>query len=234
MKKLLAILAAAVSPIFGTALAADGAGNASDEEKDPTMKDLAAALTTLTGNVANLTTSVATLTSKVDNFAGRGHQVAVVMAVPRRLQVATTTRPNVVHVDYYLVGNSTIPGFPTSTVAADGKFASYNVPLPAGTYLFEMQNPYDDQLLCHGKVAVLKDAGSGHALRNEACTVITLKVRDTTLASEKKILDGLIVYRVTAATGGRFYKHFRFPAGTTFTHPRGRWTPTRVPSRSRS
>lgn len=45
------------------------------------MIGLAAALRALTTNVGTLSGNVGTLTRKVDNFAGRGHQVAVVETV---------------------------------------------------------------------------------------------------------------------------------------------------------
>lgn len=160
----------ACAPVFGPALAADGSGDASDDEKQPTMKELegrmiglAAALRTLTTNVGTLSGNVGTLTRKVDNFAGRGHQVAVVETVPIRLQVSEPTRA--FHVDYYLVGHSTIPSFPSETVAASGKFASYSTSLPRGTYLLELQQPTSDQLDCHGNVSLFGSHQHGREWR---------------------------------------------------------------------
>lgn len=219
MKKLLPILAVAVSPIFGTALAADGAGNASDEEKAPTMEDLATAIATLTRNVGTLTGNVATLTTKVDNFAARGHQVAVVETVPRSIQ---STGPNgtrmAANVDYYLVGHSTIPSFPPAgTVGPTGRFASYSVALPAGTYLFELQQPYSTDLKCHGNVSRLNGVGGGNA--RGGCPYLSVVLSDGTstgASARKRFDDGFGIYTVTSSSGSMQLKH-RFPGSVTFT-----------------
>ena len=221
MKQLLAILAAAVSPL-GVALAADGAGDASDEEKAPTMRELATAITTLTGNVATLTANVATLTTKVDNFAGRGHQVAVVETVPRSIQ---NTGPGgnkmAAHVDYYLVGHSTIPSFPPAgTVGPTGRFASYSVALPAGTYLFELQQPYSTDVKCHGNVSRLNGVDGGNA--RGGCPYLSIVLSDGTstgASARKRFDDGFGVYTVTSSSGSMQLRH-RFPGSVTFTDSR--------------
>ena len=219
MKKLFPILAVAVSPIFGTALAADGAGNASDEEKAPSMDELATAIATLTRNVGTLTGNVATLTTKVDNFAGRGHQVAVVETVPRSIQsTGANGRKMAAHVDYYLVGHSTIPGFPAAgTVGPTGRFASYSVALPAGTYLFELQQPYSAELKCHGNVSRLDGVDGGNA--RGPCPYLSIVLSDGTstgASARKRFNDGFGVYTVTSTSGSMSLRH-RFPSSVTFT-----------------
>ena len=219
MKELIPILALAVSPL-GIALAADGTSDASDEEKAPTMQELATAIATLTRNVGTLTGNVATLTTKVDNFAGRGHEVAVVMTVPIRL-LSDSNRVEAVRVDYHLVGGSTIPGFPSGTIAADGKFARYTAPLPAGTYLFELQQPYSDQVICHGNVSRLNGvpvAGAGGGTR--ACPRIALfGSQGTSGGSSTRFDDGFAVYEVTSSTGHFSVRH-KFPNSFVFTDKR--------------
>ena len=223
MKNLLAAVAMACAPVFGPALAADGSSDASDDEKQPTMKELegrmiglAAALRTLTTNVGTLSGNVGTLTRKVDNFAGRGHQVAVVETVPIRLQVSQPTRA--FHVDYYLVGHSTIPGFPSETVAATGKFASYSTSLPRGTYLLELQQPTSDQLDCHGNVSLLGRTNTGGSGGGD-CPGLYVTLGSVSGGTFKRFNGGFGVYTVTSSTATLSPKH-KFPSGITFTDSR--------------
>ena len=204
MKNLLAAVAVAFAPVFAPALAADGTNLAGDEE-EPTMSDLNTRMDGLEGKID-------TLTTKVDAFAGRGHQVAVVMTVPKTLRVPHEA----VHVDYHLVGSSTIPGFPSGTVAADGKFASWTAPLPAGTYLFEMQQPYSDNVLCHGNVSRLH-GGRGDGGTKKVCPRILLFGHSP--SGQTRFDDGFAIYTMTTNTGHFLVKH-RFPAGFTFTTDR--------------
>ena len=204
MKNLLAAVAVAFAPVFAPALAADGTNLAGDEE-EPTMSDLNRRMDGLEGKID-------TLTTKVDAFAGRGHQVAVVMTVPKTLRVPHEA----VHVDYHLVGSSTIPGFPSGTVAADGKFASWTAPLPAGTYLFEMQQPYSDNVLCHGNVSRLH-GGRGDGGTKKVCPRILLFGHSP--SGQTRFDDGFAIYTMTTNTGHFLVKH-RFPAGFTFTTDR--------------
>ena len=244
MKNLLAVVAVAFAPLFAPALAADGTNEAGEDEKEPTMSDLDGRMDDLEGKIDTLTTAVNTtvvgilsdklgnvnsapncsaahpcgllgrvenLTTKVDDFAGRGHQVAVVMTVPIVLN-----RPvEATRVDYHLVGSSTIPGFPSGTVAADGKFARYTAPLPAGTYLFELQQPYSDNVLCHGNVSQLTD---GNGVRT-VCPRILLFADDGPNVSRTRFEDGFAIYTMTTG-GGHFYVRHRFPPGFTFTTAR--------------
>ena len=156
------------------------------------------------------------LTTKVDAFAGRGHQVAVVMTVPIAL-LSDSSRVEAARVDYHLVGNSTIPGFPSSTVAADGKFARYTAALPAGTYLFELQQPYSDNVLCHGSVSRIHGVSTGAGGTSAACPRIVLfGDQGTTPTNRTRFNDGFAVYTVTTSTGHFSVRH-KFPNGFTFT-----------------
>ncbi len=83
-------------------------------------------------------------------------QMAVVMSVPpQRLvsngvaseNISTSGAPGA---PLHLVGESTIPGFPAGTVGANGLFTDRT--LPAGTYLFELQQPYGDRRQRHAHV----------------------------------------------------------------------------------
>lgn len=234
MKNLLATVAVAFAPLLTPALAADGAGNASDEEKDPTMKELAGAIAEIAATLGKANDSetgctatspcglwgrLDNLTTAVGSLAGRGHQVAVVETVPRSIQ---NTGPNgsrlAAHVDYYLVGHSTIPGFPAAgTVGPTGRFASYSVALPAGTYLFELQQPYSTDLKCHGNVSRLNgvDGGTGRG----GCPYLSIVLTDGTAtgaSATKRFDDGFGIYTVTSSSGLMRLKH-RFPSSVTFT-----------------
>ena len=234
MRNPLAILAVAATTVFGPSLAADVATDSQDSLEGK-INDLAAMVRTLTTSIGQANGSEAActatspcglwgrldnLTAKVDAFANRGHQVAVVMAVPVRLTPAVGRgRHNVTHADYHLVGSSTIPGFPSTTVGTDGKFSTHNAHLPQGTYLFELQQPYSDQAICRGSVSRLKTVG-GNGGRNAACPVVTLKVHGTNYGStshaQNKVDDGFLIATVTSNTAN-FMLHFRFPNDFTFT-----------------
>lgn len=238
MKNLLAILAVALvafAPFLAPALAAQGAGNESDEEKDPTMKDLAAALTTLTGNVATLTGSVTTLTGNVTTltgdvatltrdvaaFASRGHQVAVVETVPLYMHPGKTNRAY--QVDLYLVGHSTIPGFPAETVAATGKFEDVSAALPKGTFLFELQQPVAEDPKCHASMSHMggNPAGIGSAGRGD-CPGVYIILSDGTApgnSPEKRFDGGFGVYTVTSTSGRMRVKHKMPPSLVTESRP---------------
>lgn len=224
MKNLLAILAVALvafASFLAPALAAQGTGNESDDEKQPTMSELkteirslATALGTLTGNVATLTGNVATLTNNVASFAGRGHQVAVVQTVPRSLHPTSPNRAY--HVDFYLVGHSTIPGFPAETVAATGKFQDHSAALPQGTFLFELQHPIAEDPKCHANVSHMggNRAGIGPAGRG-GCPGVYIFLSDGTATGSSPVTrfdGGFGVYTVTSTSGRVRVKH-KMPAG---------------------
>lgn len=234
MKSLFAALAFAFTFFLTPALAADGTGNASDEGAQPTMKALAGAIAELAATLGKANDSEAgctattpcglwgrldNLTAEVGSLANRGHQVAVVETVPRSIQnTGTNGRKMAAHVDYYLVGHSTIPGFPAAgTVGPTGRFASYSVALPAGTYLFELQQPYSAELKCHGNVSRLDGVDGGNA--RGPCPYLSIVLSDGTstgASARKRFNDGFGVYTVTSTSGSMSLRH-RFPSSVTFT-----------------
>lgn len=231
MKNLLAILAVALvafAPFLAPALAAQGAGNESDEDKQPTMSELETriisldtAVGTLTGNVATLTGNVATLTSNVASFASRGHQVAVVETVPFYMHPGKTNR--VYQVGLYLVGHSTIPGFPATTVAATGKFDDVSAALPQGTFLFELQQPVAEDPKCHASISHMggNPAGIGSAGRGD-CPGVYIILSDgtaTNCSPEKRFDGGFGVYTVTSTSGRMRVKHKMPPSLVTESRP---------------
>lgn len=208
MKTLPAILMAACGLQLGTALAADDSTVAGDDESDREVIDR------IETKVNALTDSLTALTNSVANFAARGHQIAVVETIPRSLQVSRPTRAN--NVEFYLVGHSTIPGFPASgTVGPTGRFASYNVALPMGTYLFQLQQPYSDKVICQGNVSRLSGNGVGGRHGRGSCPRLFMTVSDGTLPG-KRFDDGFGVYTVTSSSG-RLALGYNFPADLTFT-----------------
>lgn len=225
MKNLLAVVALTLAPAAAPVLAASST-LAGDDEEQPTMKQLAgkieALATTLGKANGSETGCTATspcglwgrldnLTTKVDNFAGRGHQVAVVMTIPTTQRLGAAYLP-----DYYLVGTSTIPGFPRETVAATGKFAQHSVHLPAGTYLFELQQPYSDQPFCQGSISRLHvSAPLGWGDRTSCPRIHIFPTNGGTTGGRQRMEDGFLIYTVTTTTGSFQVKH-RFPGGNSF------------------
>lgn len=198
MKNVLAILAVALATTV-PALAADG-NTSTDDDEAPTMDDLAETLETVLGVVRGLAT--------------RGPEVAVVMTVPTRKIVDAAWYK----ADYYLVGESTIPGFPKA-IAPTGKIGSEYAVLPAGTYLFEMQQPYTDKLICHGSIPLPHRArgttgtalATGHQRSRDQCPWFSLHVNG------QRYNDGSVVSSVSAT--GQFQVKHRF-RGITFTAER--------------
>ena len=207
MKNLLAILAVASTLTSGTALAADSSTVAGDDESDREVIDR------IETKVNALTESLTALTNSVANFAARGQQIAVVETVPRSLQVSLPTRAN--NVEFYLVGHSTIPGFPVETVAANGRFGSYSVALPIGTYLFQLQQPYSDKVICQGNVSRLSGIGGGFGRGD--CPRLFMIASDGSTLPRKRFDDGFGVYTVTSSSGGLSLR-YNFPADLTFTN----------------
>lgn len=200
MKNVLAILAVAFVAT-APALAADSIASTDDDE-EPTMGELAE-------DIAELSGKLDTVLRAVGNLAP---EVAVVMTIPTRL----FSGGGWYKADYYLVGESTISGFPAA-VDANGKFNSEHGILPQGTYLFEMQQPYSDKLICQGSTPLLnKGRGptgtAGHRRgRGSQCPSFSLHVKGETYN------DGPVVSAVSAA--GVFQVRHRFP-GITFTDQR--------------
>ena len=225
---MLAILAVALAALAPSAMAAEGQGdNDADGNKQPTMAELGNkvdsivrqlnTLTATTGTLRTelgaLATTVGTLSSTVSanptTIVGKfAPQMAVVMTVP----TATNGASNAT---YYLVGASTIPGFPAGTVAADGQFTDRN--LPAGTYLFELQQPYGDDAICQRSVSIkwLRNASGRQSsgLRHNAVCPLVFMVPGP-LAN--RLNDGFGIYTFTAPT--RFRMQHRFPTGFAATN----------------
>ena len=127
-------------------------------------------------------------------------QMAVVMTVPTHTHGGNNAT-------YYLVGDSTIPGFPAGTVAADGRFTDRN--LPAGTYLFELQQPYGDNAICQRSVSIKWQRNGNHGKRRDDAGCPRVFMVPGTPA--RRLNDGFGIYTFTAPT--RFRMQHRFPTG---------------------
>ena len=231
---MLAILAVALATLAPFALAAEG-----DSDKDdggasqPTLRQLAnkidhvvRRLGAVEATVATLATATAVdaLTTEVRTHASAATanhttivgkfapQMAVVMTVPSASGASVAYQPA-----YYLVGESTIPGFPAGTVAADGQFTDRT--LPAGTYLFELQQPYGDNVLCNGSVSVRHRRNGNHSKRRAAvCPRLYMTTRNTRVGGAPvRINEGFGIATFSATTPRAFYAVHRFPTGLTFT-----------------
>lgn len=89
---------------------------------------------------------VENLTAKVDSHASRRPEIAVVMTVPISCPPRNSGALRCTH-KMYLMAGSTIAGFPTSV----GTYHQFtDTTLPTGTYLFELHQPYSDDLVCQG------------------------------------------------------------------------------------
>lgn len=120
--------------------------------------------------------------------------------------------------DYYLVGHSTIPGFPSETVAASGKFASYSTSLPRGTYLLELQQPTSDQLDATATCLFLGRTNTGGSCGGD-CPGLYITLGSMSGGTFKRFNGGFGVYTVTTNTATLSPKH-KFPSGITFTDSR--------------
>ncbi len=222
---MLAILAVALAALAPFTLAAEGQGD-NNAGKQPTMAELRnqiAALdaklgTLATANAVNaLATTVGTLSSTVSanhtTIVGKfAPQMAVVMSVPYWSHSNGVASENL-RVDlprHYLVGNSTIPGFPAGTVAADGQFTDRT--LPAGTYLFELQQPYGDNAICQSELSrrFLQGGRNGHRRNISACPSVRLHPFN----NRTRLEDGYGIYTYAAPT--RFRLAHKWPAGLKF------------------
>ena len=233
---MLAILTVAFATLAPSALAAEGQGD-NNAGKQPTMADLASKVDSLgtrlggieatLGNLATATvgTSATSIASKVDALSSTvaanhtaivgkfASQMAIVMTKPTTLISATSPTGMNYNAAYYLVGESAIPGFPAGTVAADGQFT--NRGLPAGTYLFEVQHPYSDNVICQSSVSrrggtTRANAASFHIQRfHSVCPWLRVAI------GSLRIDDG---FGIASSTSGlSFFPTHRFPAGFTFT-----------------
>ena len=231
---MLAILAMAWAALAPFAMAAEGQGdNDADANKQPTMAELASKVDSLGTRLGSLTstvgslrtelgalaTTVGTLSSTVSanhtTIVGKlAPQMAVVMTVPR----ATSGAGNAT---YYLVGESTIPGFPAGTVAANGQITAtrhghiYTVQLPAGTYLFELLQPYGDNAICQRSTSTIGQINVDSGPRRNAVCPRVFMVLQRTGGRFPRLNDGFGIYTITAPT--TFFVSHRFPTGLTFT-----------------
>ena len=231
---MLAIAAMAFATLAPFAVAAEGQGD--NAEKQPTMAELGNKINGLSSQVARLEATVGTLRTELGTLAttvgtlsstvtanhttivGKfAQQTAVVMTVPTSTDGSGNAR-------YHLVGDSTIAGFPAGTVAANGQFTDRT--LPAGTYLFELQQPYSDNVLCNGSVSRTHLRwgvdNNADALRHKAvCPRLFMVVAGTPI---RRLNDGFGIYTFTAPTV--FRMQHRFPTGLTFTDdkPLGSYT----------
>ena len=229
---MLAIAAMAFATLPPLALAAEGEDDSVAEQ--PTMAELKtkmdgisteiAALAATVGNLATATvgTAATSLASKVDALAttvgtlsstvtanhttivGKfAPQMAVVMTVPTRSQ------PIGYYPAYYLVGESTIAGF--AIVNGQLRFPS----LPAGTYLFELQQPYSNNVLCNRGVSRPHDVSRAGGRFNPHCPRIRLNLTFGRGTTPQRLDDGFGIY--TGASGVAFTVLHKFPTGFTFT-----------------
>ena len=213
---MLAIAAMAFATLAPFALAAEGQGD--NAEKAPTMAELGNKINGLSSQVARLEATVGTLATAtaVDALAttvtanhativGKfAQQMAVVMTVPK-----PPGHTAGYYASYYLVGDSSIAGFPGGTVGANGLLSDWT--LPAGTYLFELQHPYSGNVLCNGSVAKRHLLGGNRF--NNACPRLRLHLLPG--SGVYRFDDGPVVYDL--ATGGSFQVLHKFPAGFAFT-----------------
>ncbi len=223
---MLAILAVALATLAPSAMAAEGQGD-NNAGKQPTMAELASKVDSLGTTLGSLRTELGTLARKVDTLSSTvtanhativgkfATQMAVVMVVP--------TSTSGYRSELYLVGNSSIAGFPAGTVAANGKFT--DTTLPAGTYLFELQHPYGDNAICNGRFS-RRWRHRLHAVdgtrRDAVCPNLYMVFHGPGVASADRassdwhrLHDGSGVY--TNAEPRTFSIAPRFPSGLTFT-----------------
>ena len=233
---MLAIAAVALAALAPFALAAEGQGD-NGSGKQPTMAELASKVDSLgtrlggmeatLGNLATATvgTSATSIASKVDALSSTvsanhttivgkfAPQMAVVMSVPQWWSGFGTPRisENLAEDSprHYLVGESTIPGFPAGTVGADGLFTDRT--LPAGTYLFELQQPYGDNAICQSELSRrFLQGGHNGQRRNSVCP----RVRLHPFSNRTRLEDGYGIY--TYAAPARFQLRHKWPSGLKF------------------
>ena len=231
---MLAILAVALAALAPFALAAEGQGdNDGDGNKQPTMAELGnkvdsivrqlGSLSATTGSLRTelgtlrtelgaLATTVGTLSSTVSanhtTIVGKfAPQMAVVMSVPYWWSGWNGAGANITkgqNPPLHLVGESTIPGFPAGTVGADGLFT--DATLPAGTYLFELQQPYGDNAICQSELSRRHLPGTSERYK-AACPSVRLHP----FSNRTRLEDGYGIYTYAAPT--RFRLAHKWPTG---------------------
>ena len=200
---MLAIATMAFATLAPLALAAEGQSDNPDDK--PTMAKLEGKINGISSQIVRLATKLDTLSGTVTanhtTIVGKfEQQMAVVMAVPTTLISGSNYGAT-----FYLVGDSSIAGFPAGTVAANGQFT--NTTLPVGTYLFEVQHPYSDNVLCNRSVAKRHRVGGNRF--NDACPRFRLHIADA------RFDDGPVVHDIAINRG--FQVLHKFPTGFAFT-----------------
>lgn len=150
MKHLMALLAMFLAmPMFANLSTDDELTH--KEVQDTIMDSIAA----LDSKVASLQTALATAQSAITALQGAAtrHEVAIVMTVPDDRRCMAGSGQRQCYGKTLLMG-STIPGFPQGTVNRT-TYEFTDSSLPAGTYLVELQQPYSDNLLCHGSATAI-------------------------------------------------------------------------------
>ena len=221
---MLAILAVALAALAPFALAAEGQGdNDGDGNKQPTMAELGNKVDSIVrqlGSLASTTGSLRTELGALSSTVSANHttivgkfaqQMAVVMSVPQWWSGFTSSNSE----DFgaagrlHLVGESTIPGFPAGTVGANGSFT--DATLPAGTYLFELQQPYGDNTICQRELSRRFLQGGNNGSRYvAACPRVRLHPFNNTT----RLGDGYGIYTYAAPT--RFRLAHKWPPGLKF------------------
>ncbi len=216
---MLAILAVALAALAPFALAAEGQNSDLLENKLNVLGVKVDSLTSTVGSLRTelgaLATTVGTLSSTVSanhtTIVGKfAPQMAVVMSVPwwwSGFNGIASENIGVTNPRHYLVGESTIPGFPAGTVGTDGLFTDRT--LPAGTYLFELQLPYGDNTICQSELSRRFLRGTGGRY-GAACPRMRLHPFNNTTRLE----DGYGIY--TYAAPASFQLRHKWPAGLKF------------------
>ena len=113
---------------------------------------------------------------------------------------------------HLLVGESTIPGFPAGTVGANGLFTDKT--LPAGTYLFELQQPYGDNTICQRALSRRFLRGEAQGLAQQRHIAACPRVRLHPFNDATRLEDGYGIY--TYAAAGAFQLRHYWPSGLKF------------------
>lgn len=207
MKKI--VLAIAAMAFAHLALAAEGEG----DETQPTMIELKQSIDALgvrLGRVENKLNSLAT-TAALNTLSGTITANHTTIVGKFAQQVAVVTAELVASGSSYrahlkMLGNSSIPGFPA---ARNGRTITDNT-LPAGTYLFEMHQPYSDNVLCNRSVPVRMAVGTRRLW--DVCPMLVLLPRGRRgQPGYEPLHDGIGIY--TYATPTAFATDFNVPTG---------------------
>ena len=227
---MLAILAVALAALAPFALAAEGDSDKDDDAgvSQPTMRQLANKIDQAVRDIRGLQATVGTLSTAtavdalttevrtnhatiVGKFAP---QMAVVMSVPQwssHFNGRPSTDPGYWARTHYLIGESTIPGFPAGTVGANGSFT--DATLPAGTYLFELQQPYGDNVICQRGLSRRLPPGASERYV-AACPRVRLHPFSSGTRASTRLEDGYGIY--TYAAPASFQLRHKWPPGLKF------------------